>query len=91
MKVGDLVKNSLGFVGIIVGINPLDDRLMVLWSNLAFAYPALEWELEVISESRCPRLCEAGFKKWLSMHRACSGAPGVRSHAHDRVQDFMEF
>jgi len=52
MKVGDLVKNSLGFVGIIVGINPLDERLMVLWSNLAFAYPELERELEVISESR---------------------------------------
>jgi hypothetical protein len=50
--VGDMVKNSLGFVGIIVGINPLDNRLMVFWNNLAFAYPELEWELEVVSEAR---------------------------------------
>jgi hypothetical protein len=52
MKVGDLVKNSLGFIGIIIGINPLDDRLMVLWSSLSFAYPELERELELISASR---------------------------------------
>jgi len=52
MNVGDMVKNSLGFVGIIVGINPLDNRFMVFWNNLAFAYPELEWELELISAGR---------------------------------------
>ena len=52
MKVGDLVKSSLGCVGIIVGINPLDDRPMVLWSHLPFAYPESTSRLEVISASR---------------------------------------
>ena len=49
VRVGDMVRNSLGFVGIIVGINPLDKRFMVFWNNLAFAYPEVPCELELIS------------------------------------------
>ena len=52
MKVGDLVKSGSGFVGIIVGINPLDARPMVLWNHLPFAYPESKARLEVVSESR---------------------------------------
>ena len=52
MKVGDLVKSATGFVGIIVGINPLDARPMVQWNHLPFAYPESKARLEVINASR---------------------------------------
>ncbi len=52
MQVGDLVKSSSGFVGVIVDINPLDGRPMVLWNHLAFAYPESTASLEVLNESR---------------------------------------
>jgi len=52
VKVGDLVKSDTGFVGIIVGINPLDARAMVKWNHLPFAYPECQAWLEVISESK---------------------------------------
>ena len=66
MKVGDLVKGARGTspeygaqtVGIIVGINPLDRRVMVksnevevLWSDGDARNHSTRW-LEVISESR---------------------------------------
>ncbi len=52
MQVGDLVKSSSGFVGIIIDINPLDGRPMVLWNHLPFAYPESTARLEVINASR---------------------------------------
>ena len=59
MKVGDLVKGTPAavpsgetYVGIIVGINPLDRRFMVLWNGMYRPYPEPRHYLEVISESR---------------------------------------
>ena len=60
MKVGDLVKGTPATspeygamsVGIIVGINPLDGRFMVQWSDMPKPYPEPRHYLEVISESR---------------------------------------
>ena len=60
MKVGDLVKGARGTspeygaqtVGIIVGINPLDGRLMVQWNDMPKPYPEPRHYLKVISESK---------------------------------------
>lgn len=57
MKVGDLVWGSpyrfgKGVVGIIVGINPLDGRFMVQWTDMPKPYPEPKRCLEVISASR---------------------------------------
>ena len=60
MKVGDLVRGAPATsnysdgdsTGIIVGINPLDGRLMVQWNHMPKPYPEPRHYLKVISESR---------------------------------------
>jgi len=60
VKVGDLVKGARGTspeygaqtVGIIVGINPLDRRVMVKWNDMPKPYPEPRHYLEVINENR---------------------------------------
>ena len=57
MKVGDLVKGtpatspeySETSIGIVVGTNPLDGRIMVQWNDMPKPYPEPRHFLEVIS------------------------------------------
>ncbi len=60
MQVGDLVRGTPSAspeygamsIGIIVGINPLDGRIMVQWNDMLKPYPEPRHYLEVISASR---------------------------------------
>ena len=60
MIVGDLVRGTPATspeygamnVGIIVGINPLDGRIMVQWNDMPKPNPAPRHYLEVVNESR---------------------------------------
>ncbi len=57
MKVGDLVKGTPATspeygettIGIVVGTNPLDGRIMVQWNDMPKPYPEPRHFLEVIS------------------------------------------
>jgi hypothetical protein len=60
VQVGDLVREfhkraspeyGAQTVGIIVGINPLDGRLMVQWNGMPKPYPEPRHYLKVISDS----------------------------------------
>ena len=60
MKVGDLVRGTPATspeygtmsVGIIVGTNPLDGRIMVQWSDMPKPYPEPRHYLKVLNASR---------------------------------------
>ena len=55
MKVGDLVRHDLGFIGIITAIDPEEigdkDEVEVAWSDGDICNMSM-WDLEVINESR---------------------------------------